>query len=255
MLEMKRAMVSLLVGLSILIATPNVALAQTLADLIKSLSSAVPVLSSLVPNIITLNNLVERDGLAYPKFSDTPFTGVTSGLHQIEFVEGKIAGPIKIFDKDGQLECKGFLNPKIKANYIKKYSLDDDVLDLNKLCSHDEIFEVRVGYWHFYLLGHLLLSGEFKNSLKEGRWEDFWGPEIVGFETFKEGKREGLSTFFHSKGKLSAKGEYKNDKREGRWDFYNEDGTRRLVPQINDKTKEVLDEGSGVYKGGKKISD
>lgn len=58
-------------------------------------------------------------------------------------------------------------------------------------------------------------------------------------------------------GQLMFKGNYKNFQREGIWEFYNRDGQKRLTKNIADgmEAPVILDEGSGTYKNGKKISN
>jgi antitoxin component YwqK of YwqJK toxin-antitoxin module len=58
-------------------------------------------------------------------------------------------------------------------------------------------------------------------------------------------------------GQLMSKGNYKNFQREGVWEFYNRDGEKRFTKNIADgmEAPVILDEGSGTYKNGKRISD
>jgi antitoxin component YwqK of YwqJK toxin-antitoxin module len=58
-------------------------------------------------------------------------------------------------------------------------------------------------------------------------------------------------------GQLMSKGNYKNFQREGIWEFYNRDGQKRFTKNIADgmEAPVILDEGSGTYKNGKKISN
>ena len=55
---------------------------------------------------VDYDNLVERDGLWYEKFSDVPFSGYSKGLHQGKINEGKRDGQWLIYYKSGQLEYK-----------------------------------------------------------------------------------------------------------------------------------------------------
>ena len=55
---------------------------------------------------------------------------------------------------------------------------------------------------------------------------------------------------YHKNGQLDYKRHYKDGKKDGPWVVFNKDGTKRFTPH-----KEGLDEGSGTYRYGKKISD
>ena len=61
----------------------------------KNLITLLTCLFILSPNLVlseTINELVERGGLQYMKFSDVPFTGKTMGKTQATFRDGKEHG-------------------------------------------------------------------------------------------------------------------------------------------------------------------
>ena len=49
------------------------------------------------------NNLVERDGLLYEKFTDVPFTGKSVGIRQGKIKNGKREGEWFLYFGDGNL--------------------------------------------------------------------------------------------------------------------------------------------------------
>ena len=55
----------------------------------------------------TMDDLVERNGLYYKKFSDTPFTGKITGKYQGSYKNGKRDGEWVGYHYDGQLTSKG----------------------------------------------------------------------------------------------------------------------------------------------------
>ena len=90
----------------------------------------------------TIDDLVERDGLHYQKFSDVPFTGEIEGREQGKFTNGKKEGPWFYYYPTGQLWGKG------------EYRNGE-----------------KEGPWIYYWgLGELMSKGAFKNGKKEGRW-------------------------------------------------------------------------------------
>lgn len=139
----------------------------------------------------TLDDLVERDGLYYKKFSDVPFAGEVEGRFQGKFKGGKREGP----------------------------------------------------WLHFYDSGQMLYKGKYKNGEADGSWGFYYDNGQLSEEgEYRNGKRDGPWVGYHDNGQLWRKGAYKNGKEEGRWVYYDDDGTFR-------------NNSSGVYKGGKKISD
>jgi antitoxin component YwqK of YwqJK toxin-antitoxin module len=56
---------------------------------------------------ISFDDLVERNGLTYKKFTDVPFTGeVGEGLVHGNFKNGKLEGPFVSYYENGQLKEK-----------------------------------------------------------------------------------------------------------------------------------------------------
>ena len=112
----------------------------------------------------TMDNLVERDGLYYKKFSYVPFTGKVEGKHQGFIMNGKIEGSWVTYYENGQVESKGnFKNGK------------------------------REGFWVYYRdNGKLFFKGNYKNNLREGSWEGYNGDGSIQYfytGTYKDGKK------------------------------------------------------------------
>ena len=59
------------------------------------------------------DDLVQRDGLHYKKFSDFPFTGKVTGKELGELKDGKMDGPWVYYYENGQLRSEGTYNPKM----------------------------------------------------------------------------------------------------------------------------------------------
>ena len=64
----------------------------------------------LSPNVVmgeTMDDLVEREGLYYKKFSDTPFTGKVTGVYQGNFKNGKEDGAwvVLMLPQVNHVEC------------------------------------------------------------------------------------------------------------------------------------------------------
>jgi antitoxin component YwqK of YwqJK toxin-antitoxin module len=180
----------------------------------------------LSPNVVlseTMDDLVEREGLYYKKFTDVPFTGKVTGVEQGSFNNGKKDGPWIGYHKNGQLFDKvDYKNGKQDGPYV--------------------------GY---HKNGQLWEKGDYRNGKKEGLWVRYWATgqfmnkgnhKIMNKGNYKNGKREGPWVSYWDKGQLNYKGSFKNGKKEGPWVNYHPEGT-------------VDKEFTGTYKDGKKISD
>ena len=114
----------------------------------------------------SMDDLVERDGLYYKKFTDVPFTGkIESKLMKGSMKNGKPVGDWIGYHENGQLHFKGL---------------------------HNENGE-REGLWVEYREnGRLRMKGELKNGKREGYWEAYLptgGIDPVNAGTFKNDKK------------------------------------------------------------------
>jgi hypothetical protein len=69
---------------------------------------------------LSLDQLVMRDGVAYKKFTDEPFTGkVDEELGRGAFKNGKFKGPWIMYWSNGQLRSKGaYKNGKREGSWV-----------------------------------------------------------------------------------------------------------------------------------------
>jgi len=94
---------------------------------------------------LSMDDLVERRGIYYKKFSDVPFTGETDGFWRGSFKDGKREGSFEFYWESGDLRTKG----NFKDNQ-------------------------RHGFWISYFEnGQLFFKGEYKNGNEEGYWEEY----------------------------------------------------------------------------------
>ena len=95
---------------------------------------------------VTLDDLVERKGLYYKKFTDVPFSGKVTGGGQGEIKNGKREGPWVSYFDNGQLWDKG-----------------------------DYKNGEREGPWVSYFEnGQLDSKGTWKNGKEEGPWVSYF---------------------------------------------------------------------------------
>ena len=91
---------------------------------------------------VTMDDLVETNGLVYKKSTDVPFTGKVTGQEQGTFKNGKKEGPWVDYWENGQLKMKGDYRDRGREG-------------------------PWVSYWEN---GQLEMKGDYKNGKTEGPW-------------------------------------------------------------------------------------
>jgi len=131
------------------------------------------------------SDLVKRDGLFYPKFSDVPFTGKTTGSYQGTFRNGKLHGLWVEYYDNGQLEWKG---------------------------THKD--GKREGSWVWYYdNGQVRTKGTYKDGKQTGPWVHHYdNGQIWTKGTYKDGKDDGPWVYYHEDGTVDEEetGTYKD---------------------------------------------
>ena len=112
----------------------------------------------------TMDDLVQREGVYYKKFSDVPFTGKVEGSNQGNIKNGKKEGPWLSYYSNGQLSSKGeYKNGDLEGPWLSYYSN-----------------------------GQLSSKGEYKNGDLEGPWVSYYSDGSVNEEctgTYKNGEK------------------------------------------------------------------
>ena len=161
---------------------------------------------------VTFDDLVEREGVFYKKFTDIRFSGkVITGRKQGHIKNGKREGFWVEYYESGDLNSKGTYK------------------DGNK-----------EGPWiYYYGNGGLWRKGNFKDGEQEGPWVGYHPNGRLMYEggVYKKGKQEGPWITYWENGQIVWKGEFRNGKQEGFWTRYHYDGT-------------VDEENTGTYKNG-----
>ncbi len=112
----------------------------------------------------TFDDLVQRDGLWYKKFTDVPFTGEITGDTQGSIKHGRLEGEWFFYHDNGQLSQKGeFKNGMEEGEWVI-----------------------------YYNNGQLFMKGEFKNGMEEGEWVIYYdNGELESKGKYKNGKKVG----------------------------------------------------------------
>lgn len=176
---------------------------------------------------ISFDDLVERDGLYYEKFSDVPFTGNVVSRIQGRIIKGKQDGIWLIFDQDGKLSSK--------SNFRKGIADGQQFLYLHENGDLSATFTYKQGqlygeYISYFKNGQIKSKANYKEGKREGEYiKYFFNGHIAQKYTFINGIIEGMYYEYYDNGELRTKGNISNDLREGVWETYNMNG------EFNDK--------------------
>lgn len=153
---------------------------------------------------IDRDELVERDGIFYEKFSTEPFNGGVVGLTQGHLVNGRWSGKVLKFNPSGNLS--------LEENYL------DGILNGEKL---------------FYSDSSLQLREMFTNGEKVKATRLFDGI-ITSISNYKNGVEHGAYEVFYPDGELTYRVHYDNGERiENVIDVFASDGKTRITVPIS----------------------
>ena len=143
-------------------------------------------LITLLPSLgwsTPLDELMERDGLYYPKFSDVPFTGKVTGDTQGYLKDGRREGVWVTYYYSGALMFKGnYQNGKREGFYVDYYST-----------------------------GEIREKGNYENGEREGSWVGYFKNGQLSYKgNHKNGKKEGIWFTYNDDGALRSKDNFKD---------------------------------------------
>lgn len=103
---------------------------------------------------------------------------------------------------------------------------------------------LRHGRWIYgHENGQVKSEGDYKDGLKQGLWIGYYQNSQIFYQgSYLDGKKDGAWVSFYDNGKLFYRGEYKEGKEEGEWIGFNPDASPWPYR-------------TGIFKGGKRISD
>jgi len=148
---------------------------------------------------LTIDDLVERQGLYYKKFTNTPYSGDVGGKHQGKIKNGKKEGVWDYYRESGQLA----------ATEVYKNGKENGE---------------SVGYTKN---GNVYYRGQMKDGLAVGEWLTYFfdSSQVSTKQTFKDGKEHGLTYGYNKDGSLDYTVEVSQGKWNGLYTDYDEDGT------------------------------
>ena len=167
-------------------------------------------LISFQSNGEAFDDLVERKGLFYKKFTDTPFTGKVTGKTQGVITNGRRNGPWVIAHRTVLTVSKG------------------DYKDGRK-----------EGVWDYFYNGGLIQKWIFKKGLKEGPALTYgYSGELSEKGDYKNDKRDGTWETYLNSGQLFQKHDWTNGKLNGLTlsyrilDYFHTQGTIRMTAMM-----------------------
>ena len=171
---------------------------------------------------VELEDLTEREGLYYKKFTDAPFSGK---VEDYEKRVGKWTFYYRGRYNAGDLRAKGnYKNGKKNGVWFYYHEFG------YKTAEGKYVNGLREGFWRECCIK----EGFYKNNKKDGEWKEYWVnnsfDEKIGAHIYS----------FDKKGPLFWIGNYSNDMRQGYFQYYSEDGR-------------VWNVGSGTFKDDEQI--
>ena len=117
-----------------------------------------------------MDDLVERDGLFYKKFTDIPFTGEMTGKGQGKIRNGKKHGSWVWYYDNGRISSKGTYKDGKKDGFWIRY-WENGQLSYKGIYKDGEWGRCRDGSWaHYWKNGQLRYEGTYKDGEKDGPW-------------------------------------------------------------------------------------
>ena len=162
---------------------------------------------------ITIDDLVERDGLHYEKFTDIPYTGKVKGVASGAFKQGVRTGLWRYYHENGQLQSKGsYVEGKQNGEWVNYFSHGKKCTIGNYVLGETD------GVWKFY---HEYSDAE---------------PNTI---TYNKGRRsDGPFEWLSSDGDVTEKGTYLNGVLDG--------------PYFKNRSRPFKYGRHGLYVAGKK---
>ena len=116
-----------------------------------------------------MDDLVEREGTVYKKFSDVPFTGQVEGRYQGSLKNGLREGSWVGYHEKGQLGSKGdYKNGLREGSWVGHH--ENGQLSAKADYKNGKAEGSWVSYWDNGQLQH---KGAYQNGEKEGSWESY----------------------------------------------------------------------------------
>ena len=164
--------------------------------------------------IVFIEDLVQRNGLHFKKFSNTPFSGEVSGRENGEFKNGLRHGLWEDYYESGQLYSVG-------------------VYEENK----------RNGHWNFYKDGWLWNKAFYNNGKRHGDWEYYHDDgKIAEKISYQNGEIHGTRVIYFINGQTESIMHFNKNAITGISLHYSENGHLRTKRVFKDRNDFLIEE-------------
>ena len=166
------------------------------------------------------NRLIYKNGKKYNPEQEQPFWGMAYGiyesghkLYEVVYENGLIIGDYQYFNIDGRTKAPIFLSLLVRRGDIF-YQQDSPEPYTGP------VFDI----WEN---GNKMLSGAFKNSVKDGRWvEWFENGQPQKEHNYRFGFRHGYWAEWFENGLLEIEGHFVDGKEYGTWNYWYNHGQK-----------------------------
>ena len=168
-----------------------------------------------------------ENGKKYAPDTNNEYWGLAYGnyqsgerLFEVFYEAGKVIGDYTYFNYDGTIKSSIFMSLLVRRGDVF-YQQDSP--------------EPYTGpVFDLWENGNKMLDGSFKNSVKDGRWMEWFDngqPEKQ--YNYRYGQKHGYWAEWHSNGLLAVEGSYVDGKEDGNWTYWYRSGQKEKVVDYN----------------------
>ena len=166
---------------------------------------------------VDYNQLVQREGMCFRKFSDEPFTGETSGEFEEEVLNGLWQGKVAWFNNGGQLNARFPFKDGLLHGATERMNI------IRKLSTHRILILAcaRRPLRHSPQQGLLKMKISIrKRPAHSGISREFKNENLIAMRTTKRNIVHGPFRDFYPNGQPKTEANYENGKLEGSYISY-----------------------------------
>ena len=178
-------------------------------------------LSACSEPTIDRDELVERDGILYEKFSNEPYSGAVTGRWVAKVKNGVVDGELLTYHENGQLDSQHTLVNGLHEGEFREFHENGS---LEYLIDYKN-GEAHGSYQQYDENGELQEIAWFADGKMDGETRYYEGGYLKEVTNYKNGVLNGPhEKYFPQTKQLSVKGQYKDGLFFGVWSFFSKSG-------------------------------
>lgn len=178
-------------------------------------------LSACSEPTIDRDELVERSGILYKKFSNEPYTGAVTGRWIAKVKDGVVDGELLTYHENGQLDSQHTLVNGLHEGEFREFHENGS---LEYLIDY-KTGEAHGRYQRYDENGELQEIAWFTDGKMDGETRYYDGEYLLEVVNYKNGILDGPhERYFPQTTQLSRKGQYKDGLFFGVWEVFSESG-------------------------------